>query len=77
MTHPADLILRHATESDVEAVRDLFIAAYGADYPFRQFYDADWLKSAVFDEDTLFVVAEERGHILGTVSVMLTAWVGD
>lgn len=69
----ADTVLRRALEQDVGAVRDLFVAAYGDDYPFRQFYDTGWLKRAVFDDDTLFLVAEEGGRIAGTASVRLAA----
>ena len=31
--------VREAVEADVEAVRDLFAASYGDEYPFKQFYD--------------------------------------
>jgi CRP-like cAMP-binding protein/RimJ/RimL family protein N-acetyltransferase len=64
---------RLANDTDVDAVKDLFVAAYGHDYPFREFYDTSWLKAAVFDEDTIFLVVNGDEHISGTVSVMLTA----
>jgi len=65
--------IRVAEERDLDAVRDLFVAAYGTNYPFREFYDTHWLKRAVFDEDTLFLVALQGGRMAGTASVMLTA----
>jgi len=65
--------IRNAEEEDLEAVRDLFVAAYGPNYPFREFYDTHWLKRSVFDEDTLFLVALCEGRIAGTASAMFTA----
>lgn len=65
--------IRPAADTDVDAVKKLFVTAYGEKYPFTQFYDTSWLKKAVFDDDTLFLVAEDRGHIVGTVSTMFTA----
>jgi len=73
MSHSEGLDIRVATDADVDAAKKLFIAAYGEDYPFKQFYDVSWLKKAVFDDDTLFLVAVDRGRIVGTVSTMLTA----
>ncbi|MBL7076770.1 MAG: GNAT family N-acetyltransferase [Kiritimatiellae bacterium] len=64
------LQIRDTTEHDVEAVKALFVDAYGPDYPFTDFYDTGWLKKAVFDDDTMFLVAELDGKVLGTVSVM-------
>ncbi len=65
--------VREALESDVEEVRNLFANVYGEDYPFQDFYDTDWLKKSVFDDDTLFLVAENDGRIVATGSVMLAA----
>jgi RimJ/RimL family protein N-acetyltransferase len=69
----ANISIRPAGESDVDEVRSLFVAAYGKEYPFTQFYDTSWLKKAVFDDDTLFMVAEDGGHILGTISTIFTS----
>ncbi len=66
----SELIIRDTNEEDVEAVKGLFVDAYGHDYPFTDFYDTAWLKKAVFDDDTMFLVAELDGKVLGTVSVM-------
>jgi RimJ/RimL family protein N-acetyltransferase len=65
--------VRPAAEADVDAVRDLFARAYGPDYPFRQFYDGQWLRKAVFDDDTLFLVGERAGAIVGTASAVFTS----
>jgi len=65
--------VRPALEDDVGAVRDLFAEAYGDDYPFTQFYDPQWLKKAVFDDDTLFLVGEVDGVVAGTASAVFTS----
>ena len=64
--------IREAIETDVEGIRDLFLAAYGKDYAYPQYYDLQVLKKMVFEEDTLFLVAEdtESKRILGTASVI-------
>lgn len=71
MEHPVRV--REAEERDVDAVRDLFVEAYGDEYPFKEFYDTAWLKKAVFDDATLFLVAEDGGRVVGTVSVLLSS----
>lgn len=68
-----DAVVREAVETDVDGVRDLFVAAYGAGYPFKGFYDTAWLKHAVFDDDLRFLVAESDGKVVGAVSMMLAA----
>ena len=68
-----DINIRPAQFGDVEAVRDLFVAAYGQAYPFKQFYDVAWLRHAVYDDATVFLVAEGTEGILGTISAMLSA----
>jgi N-acetylglutamate synthase-like GNAT family acetyltransferase len=72
MSGTEDTIIRMATENDVDSVKNLFVTVYGKDYPFTQFYDTSWLKKAVFDDDTLFWVAENQGRIVGTISTLLT-----
>ncbi|MCX7935998.1 MAG: hypothetical protein N3A66_12155, partial [Planctomycetota bacterium] len=64
-------IIREARESDVAQVRDLFARVYGKDYPFPGFYDTAWLTKAVYDDDTLFLVAEHKGEIIASGSAML------
>jgi GNAT superfamily N-acetyltransferase len=68
-----DVAIRPAMEADVGALRDLFLSAYGADYPFKRFCDTQWLTKAVFDDDTLSLVGELEGRGVGTVSAVFTA----
>ncbi len=62
--------IREAHEDDAVRVCKLFQTVYGDDYPFKGFYDPFWLKKAVFDDNTLFLIAESEGHLLATGSVM-------
>ncbi len=64
--------VRKALEEDVSQIRDIFLAAYGEGYPYREIYDEYWLKRSVFSDDVLMLVAEESdsGRILGTASVV-------
>lgn len=64
--------IRQARDTDVEPIRDLFIAVYGKDYPFAQFYDTQWLKRLVFDEATMIFVGELEGRVALTCSVNLS-----
>lgn len=66
------IAIREARELDVEAIREIFLAAYGSNYAYPEFYDLQMLKRMVFDEDTLLLVAEDTGsgRILGTASIM-------
>jgi CRP-like cAMP-binding protein/GNAT superfamily N-acetyltransferase len=73
MDNSKDFAIRPAIDGDVNAVKSLFVTAYGEDYPFKQFYHTSWLKKAVFDDDTLFLVAHDGERIVGTISTMLTA----
>jgi len=65
--------IREALESDVEQIRDVYIAAYGSDYAYPQYYDIDLLKRMVFSDDTMLLVAEdtEQHRIVGAASVIL------
>ncbi|MBN1257758.1 MAG: cyclic nucleotide-binding domain-containing protein [Planctomycetes bacterium] len=65
--------IREARDTDVEQVRDLFARVYGVDYPFPGFYDTEWLKKSVYDDNTLFLIAEVENVIVATGSIMLTA----
>jgi len=65
--------LREALATDAEAIRDIFVACYGADYPYPQFRDVALLTKLIYSDDTLLLVAEdsETGRVLGTASVIL------
>lgn len=65
--------IREARDSDVEALRDLFIQVYGENYPYSDFYDTEWLKKSVYDDDTLMLVALHDTHLVGTGTVILNA----
>ncbi|MHA2431460.1 MAG: GNAT family N-acetyltransferase [Promethearchaeota archaeon] len=52
---------------------DLFVKLYGRDYPFKKFYDSNWLTKSVYSDDNLFLVARDSGKIVGTGSVFFTA----
>ncbi len=64
---------REAREGDVEGIQEIFLRSYGEEYPYREFYDREWLKRALYGERMVMVVAEdtESGAILGTGSVDL------
>lgn len=63
---------REARGEDIEAIREIFLLAYGPEYPYAQFYNVEWLKRAVYGNDMVMLVAEEdeTGKILGTGSVV-------
>jgi predicted N-acetyltransferase YhbS len=64
--------IRIAREADVPQIREVYEEVYGRDYPYRVFYDEEWLKRSVFNDGILMLVAEETGSggILGTASVI-------
>lgn len=64
--------VREAEEEDISAIRDIFKLVYSTDYPYQGFYDENWLKRSVFNDDILMLVAEDTGsgEILGTASVL-------
>jgi GNAT superfamily N-acetyltransferase len=65
--------VRLAEPSDVAAIRDLFFACYGSEYPHPQFYEIEALTRLVYSDNQLLLVAEdtETKEILGTASVIL------
>ncbi len=65
------LTVREARESDVEAIRDLFVASYEQRYPYQQYYDLDALKKLAYADNSILLVAEEDGRLLGTASVVM------
>ncbi len=66
-----DILVREARDGDIDEIREIFMEAYGPDYPYQDFYDEEWLKRAVYGDQLVMVVAEESasGAILGTGSV--------
>jgi GNAT superfamily N-acetyltransferase len=65
--------VRTARVGDVAAIRDIFHACYGRDYPYAQFYDLEALTRLVYSDHQLLLVAENTANhqILGTASVVL------
>lgn len=65
--------VRQAQASDVAAIREIFIEVYGDDYPHHEVYDERHLTRAVFNEQTLLLVAEDAqaGRVVGTAAVLL------
>jgi GNAT superfamily N-acetyltransferase len=64
--------VREATGRDVPAIREIFLAAYGTDYPDPRYYDEALLTRLVYSDDSLLLVAEdEAGRVIGTASVDL------
>ncbi len=65
--------VREAEERDAGVIRDIFLATYGQDYTYPQFYDEKELKKMIFSDDTLLLVAEESDtrEVIGTASVIL------
>lgn len=66
------ILVREATEDDIELIRDLFLAVYGENYAHPQFYDLLILKRMVYAHDTLILVAVDKttDRILGTASIL-------
>ena len=66
--------IRNIQEEDVQGVIDLYRAVYGDDFPFREFYDAGWVKRGVFSSEIIWIVAErEDRRLLGSAAVLLNA----
>lgn len=61
--------VRPVTEADLPSVRELFYRSYGENYPYKAFYDDEWLKRSIYQDSYLFLLAERDGSILGTASV--------
>lgn len=61
--------VRTVTEADLPAIRDLFYRSYGEDYPYKEFYNDDWLKRSIYQDSYLFLLAELKGKVVGTASV--------
>jgi len=69
------ITVREASGPDVPAIRDIFLACYGTDYPFAEYYDEQALNKLVYSDNTLLLVAEDSQtqRVLGTASVILEA----
>ncbi|MEW6570397.1 MAG: GNAT family N-acetyltransferase [Nitrospirota bacterium] len=66
--------VRRIEEADVERVIDIYRSIYDEDFPFQEFYNARWVKKGVFDDNIIWLVAEDdRNTVVGTTAVMLNA----
>lgn len=67
------ITIRDATIGDTPAIRDIFEATYGHDYPYAQFYDLDGIARLIYSDHQVLLVAEdaETGQVVGTASVVL------
>ncbi len=65
--------VRFARESDVEEIAQVYREVYGDDYPFKELYDAEWIKRGVFDREIRWFVATNHDGLLGSGAVMLNA----
>jgi GNAT superfamily N-acetyltransferase len=65
--------IREASGPDAPHIREIFLACYGSDYAYPQYYDVQLLTRMIYSDDTLLLVAEdmETGQLLGTASVIL------
>ncbi|MEM6930838.1 MAG: GNAT family N-acetyltransferase, partial [Myxococcota bacterium] len=67
-----DVLVRDANESDIDGLRELFMASYAGAYPFEGFLDRNWLLRSVYRDDIQVLVATDAdsGELLGTGSVV-------
>lgn len=65
--------VRTADEHDVGAIRQLFLTTYGQCYPYRKFFDENWLLRSILGDDMVVLVAEEKAtqRLLGTASIII------
>lgn len=64
-----EVLVRAVTEADLPAVRNLFYRSYGEDYPYKAFYNDEWLKRSIYQDSYLFLLAEIGDRVVGTASV--------
>ena len=65
--------IREARETDVEGIIDIYLATYGEDYAYPQYYEEFEIKKLIYSDETLMLVAEDSSEdlIVGTASVIL------
>jgi len=49
--------VRLGEELDLSQIRETFIAVYGRDYPYKEFYDETWLKRSLYNEQVLMLIS--------------------
>lgn len=65
----AKVTVRPVLEADLPAIRDLFYLSYGPDYPYKEFYNDEWLKRSLYQDSYLSLLAEVAGRVVGTASI--------
>ena len=65
--------IRQAVDSDAPQIREIFMATYGENYAYSEFYEEAFLKKLIYSDDTVMLVAEDpkSGRVVGTASVVL------
>jgi GNAT superfamily N-acetyltransferase len=65
--------IREARETDTNGIIDIYLATYGEDYAYPQYYEEFEIKKLIFSDETLMLVAEDvhENRIVGTASVIL------
>lgn len=65
--------IREAVNADVAGIRDVFLACYGDEYTYPEFYEEEFLRKLVYSDDTLVLVAVDDADdkVLGSASVIL------
>ncbi len=70
----SEVHIRAIQEEDVQDIISLYRAVYGDDFPFKEFYDAVWVKRGVFSPEIVWIVGEhEDGRLLGSAAVLLNS----
>jgi GNAT superfamily N-acetyltransferase len=67
------IAIREARDADTAGIIDIYLATYGEEYAYPQYYDEYEIKKLVYSDETLMFVAEdsESGRVVGTASVIL------
>jgi GNAT superfamily N-acetyltransferase/mannose-6-phosphate isomerase-like protein (cupin superfamily) len=65
--------VRTAVESDAPWIRDIFVASYGNDYVYPDYYDVDALRRMILNDQELMLAAVDTvaGRPVATASVIL------
>ena len=73
-----ELIIRLVAETDVPKIAALYQEVYGENYPFREFYDTEWIKRGIYDKNIRwYIAADPSGRLLGSAAVMIHVGDGD
>jgi GNAT superfamily N-acetyltransferase len=67
------ITIREARDTDVNGIIEIYLATYGEDYAYPQYYEEFEIKKLIFSDETLMLVAEDsdEDRIVGTASVIL------